>query len=311
MGRFVSKGKQLSLFESCFTTPQRRSYADLYQTFLETHAQSRYKPKTLEVHDTSSKHLLPFFGSDALENISAQEIEEYISLRKNQGVQNRTINIELTCLKCHLRQAQKWGFLEKNPFQFVTLLNEGPLRSRYCSHEELERLILASPPWLKGIISFAVSTGMRKNEILGLCWSQVKWEENLLILTETKTNQMRGVPLNETAKKVLLNQERFPGCPYVFVNPKTKTRWNTVTRTFQKACQKAGIDGLRFHDLRHTAASYLVQAGVEINVVREILGHKDLRMTLRYSHLSQKNRKEAVLKIDSFFLDKKEEVVVS
>jgi integrase len=278
-------------------------YSELYAYFRRTYAQSRYKPKTQKVHDTSAKHLLGFFGVLQLAAITPQLVETYIANRKMDGVGNRTINIELTCFKCHLRMAERWDWLARNPFRFVRLLNEGPFRARYCSREELGCLLQSSPPWLQEVVRFAVSTGMRRGEIASLRWEQVKLAEGLVVLEETKTGQTRGVPLNETAQHILRYRPKRIGCPYVFWNPETGKPWADITHVFGKACRRAGIVGLRFHDLRHTCASYMVQAGVELQVVKEILGHKDLRMTLRYAHLAPRAKLEAAKRLDAFLLD--------
>ena len=140
---------------------------------------------------------------------------------------------------------------------------------------------------------------MRRGEILSLRWDQVNLAQRTLMLTHTKNGEIRGVPLNSPVVAILrdLLRERVrrgSGSPYVFVNPLTGDQWQDLGRTFENAVRRAGIQDFTFHDLRHTAASWLVMSGVDILTVASILGHKDIRMTQRYSHLSPQHRLHAV-----------------
>ena len=294
--RLLAERSQLDLFGR--GTVEVSRYEELWRWFRRVFAENHYKPKTKILHETSAKHLLPFFGILPLRAISPQLIEEYIAQRK-RFVKPRTVNIEVTCLRCHLRVAERYGWLEKVPR--IELLREGPPRCRYLTREELAAILHESPPWLREVVTFAVATGMRRDEIRLLTWEQVKLAEQIVILTETKTGQMRSVPLNETALSVLGSRPRRINCPFVFWNPDTGTAWASVTQMFVKNARRAGIN-VRFHDLRHTCASWLVQSGVEIQVVKEILGHKDLRMTLRYAHLAPRAKLDGASRLDKMLL---------
>ena len=140
---------------------------------------------------------------------------------------------------------------------------------------------------------------MRRGKIFSLRWDQVNLAQRVIILTDTKRSDRRGVPLNSTVVELLrgLMRERARRgvvSPYVFVNPLSGDRWKDLGRAFESALKRAGIENFRFHDLRHHAASWLTMAGVDLLTVASILGHKDLRMTQRYSHLSPRHKLEAV-----------------
>jgi integrase len=132
-------------------------------------------------------------------------------------------------------------------------------------------------------------------------WEQVDFERSVIVIPKTKNGDPIGIPMNQTVVKTLQDRQRirYLRSPYIFCdssgNPYSPFK---VSMAFRRACKKAGIENLRFHDLRHDFASSLVQSGVAIQIVKELLGHRDLRMTVRYCHLLPENLREAVNVID-------------
>ena len=113
-------------------------------------------------------------------------------------------------------------------------------------------------------------------------------------LDKTKSGERREIPINQTLRDTLKGLVRRVGCPYVFYNPATGHQWQELRRSFARACRKAKIQDFRFHDLRHTFASQLVMAGVDLTTVSRLLGHASMTMTLRYSHLAPDHLRGAV-----------------
>ena len=140
----------------------------------------------------------------------------------------------------------------------------------------------------------AVQTGMRLEELLGLRWEQVNLERREVRLVVTKTNQPRVVPLSDRAVAVFVASPRLGPSPYVFTNPITGQRYRNLRHSFRKACSLAGITDFRWHDLRHTFASWHVQSGTDLYRLSRILGHSTLQMTTRYAHLATENLHQAV-----------------
>ena len=176
----------------------------------------------------------------------------------------------------------------------------GAGRVRYLQPTELQTLIEAGPRWLREIIVFAVSTGMRRSEMLGLRWLDVDLLHDRVVLPQTKNGDGRIVYLNRSAQSVLesflLSTESKPTDKvFAGVTP------DQVSATFRRLCKKMGIADFRFHDLRHTAASWLRMQGADIHTVAQLLGHKDLRMAARYQHLSPAFLAEAVGRLDAVF----------
>jgi integrase len=186
-------------------------------------------------------------------------------------------------------------WVSDNPFFKIANLKEPEGVIRFLSDEERTALLEAAEaksPDLYAIIVLALSTGARRNEILGLKWPEVDLKTGLLTFAKTKNGSVRRVPVTRKLKDP--SGLVFPG-----KTDKTKDKPLAIENIFQAALKDAAIANFRFHDLRHSAASYLVMAGVPMVTVAEILGHRDLKMTQRYSHLSRAHVSEAVGKLDS------------
>ncbi len=180
------------------------------------------------------------------------------------------------------------------------LKDEGK-RLRYLSKEECQALINACDPHVKPIVITALNTGMRRGEILGLKWEQVDLKHGFILLDKTKNGDRREIPINNTLEAIFLDKNliRPIDIPYVFYDAITGKPYQNVKRSFYTACKRVGIKDFHFHDLRHTFASQLVMAGVDITTVSRLLGHKSLSMTLRYSHLAPSHMVKAVDVLDT------------
>lgn len=148
---------------------------------------------------------------------------------------------------------------------------------------------------------------MRKNEILTLKWSNVDLDNNIITLehTNTKNKKTRRIPINSVLRKLLVEQKlKSGGNQFVFLSQEGKPykRHDSLKGAFERLCKKAGISGLRFHDLRHTAATRMIEAGASIVSVSKILGHADLKTTMRYTH-PDTSLKEAVELLTTRFSD--------
>jgi len=146
-----------------------------------------------------------------------------------------------------------------------------------------------------------VETGMRLEELLSLKWEQVDLERREVRLVRTKTNRPRVVPLSTRAVAVLAATGGPLGAStYVFINSATGDRYRKIRRAFRTACRRAGLEDVRFHDLRHTFASWAVQSGADLYRLSRILGHTTLQMTTRYAHLSTQHLHEVIKRMATF-----------
>ncbi|RKZ30366.1 hypothetical protein DRQ36_05840 [bacterium] len=270
---------------------KRVAFKDFAKEYLD-YSKSNKAPKTYRADPTGIRNMLKFFGDRLLSEITPQLIEEY-KAKRLETVKPASINRELATLSNMFTKANQWQIVSVNPMKEVGKLKGPPGRIRYLSYDEIERLVNVSAPHLKPIIITALNTGMRKSEILNLRWENVDLERRVIIVRETKNNEIRILPINEPLYGVFKtlpsrnkNEWIFPG--------KNGKPIGSVKTAFKTALRKSGIKDLRFHDLRHTFASYLVMGGVNLRTVQQLLGHKDIKMTMRYSHLSKEHVKDAV-----------------
>ena len=275
---------------------------DIAERFLKWYKSVR-KPASYERHEISSKHIIKFFGSDTpLEEINNGKAEEYKLWRKEQGVSPVTINKELRFLATMINRAVEFEWIPQHKLYRKAILIKGVenKRLRYLNRDEEKRLMEAIKcPLLREIVIFALNTGLRKKEILSLKWNSVNFETKCIILepSETKNRKRHVLPLNSKAWQIIKRRfrQRVEGCPYVFHRNGTKI--NSIRTAFENALKRAGIENFHFHDLRHTFASRLVQKGVDLYVVKELLNHSDITTTQRYAHLRLDNLKKAVEKL--------------
>jgi len=277
----------------------------LFRDFAVLYADN-YAKKKRSWKDTDRiylKNLAAFFGHKYLSDVTSMTVQKYRLQRQEQRtprgniVSVATVNRELSCLRCLFGRAIEWEYLKENPVKKIKFEKENNRRVRFLEKDELKRLLDVSKPVLKAVILLAVNTGMRRDEIRTLKWRDIDIQRGIITLRTTKNGETRRVPLNSTAKEVLLGLSKHPEGPYVFYKKDGTTFCNR--QAFETALRRADIQDFRFHDLRHTAASYLAMAGVDLNTIREILGHKTIDMVLRYAHLSPEHRSRAIGLLDA------------
>lgn len=250
------------------------------------------------------KGLVASFGQYPLRRFDTRMLEQDQTEMIQNGKKPATVNRRLATIKHMFTKAVEWDMVEDEALKRVRrvkLLEENNRRLRFLSREECSALIAECDSHLKPIVITAVNTGMRKSEILKLKWENVDLQHGFILLDRTKNGERREIPINDTLKDILTalyqgtkEHPRRIDVPYVFYDPKTGKAYQDLKKSFQAACRRAGIKDFRFHDLRHTFASHLVMAGVDITTVKELLGHKTLTMTLRYSHLAPSHKVKAV-----------------
>lgn len=231
--------------------------------FLELHGNNQ-SVSMQESYKTSFGHLMPVFGKEKIDSITKIMMQTYMASRKRDKASNATVNREIACMKVVLSQAELWEYIPKNFLHGLKLLKEAPIRERYLTSDEAQRLILSAPSYLRDIIVLALATGMRQNEIFSLKWESIILNERFRhgeITIVGKGGKRRNIRMNQTVYDLLARKRRENTGEYVFVSPKTGEKLNNVKRSFATALKKAGISSFRFHDLRHTSASWMVQGG--------------------------------------------------
>lgn len=246
--------------------------------------------------------ILSHFGNLPLRHFNTLSVEQYQTILINKGLKPATVNKHISILKAMIKKAVDWNMVEDGTLKRVRKvkqLTENNKRLRYLSKEECYTLINSCDPHLKPIVITALNTGARKEEILSLEWDNVDLKHGFILLDKTKNGDRREIPINETLRATLQNPMRRLDIPYVFYDPVDGKRYKDVKRSFKTAIKRAGITDFRFHDLRHTFASQLVMSGVDITTVKELLGHRDIKMTLRYAHLAPSHKVKAMDILDN------------
>jgi integrase len=241
-------------------------------------------------------------GGRALSEISPAVINELRGKflrgtnRHGQIRRPQSWNRCLSALSCVFQAcAFEWEWLEYNPARRVSREKEARGRTRFLSDDERERLLSACTQSrsvnLYPLVVLTLSTGMRSGEVSRLTWEQVDLNAGVIILTETKNGETRRVPVRGLALRVLKDHAKVRRIGTNFVFPGEKTR--RTGRAFElalywkEAVKAAELKDFRFHDLRHSCASYLAMDGASLLDIAEVLGHKTLQMVKRYSHLTE------------------------
>jgi len=274
----------------------RPTFVGFAGSYLEDYAMVNKAPRSWKTDEYFLRGMKEYFKDTFLDQITSQDVERYKAFRLSQGVRKSTVNRCLSILRKMLNLAVEWGSLEKGSLPKIRIYPEKDnLKERILTSEEEERLISESSVELRPVVVMALNTGMRLGEILSLQWDSVDVDNNTIRIPKTKSGKIRIVNINPTLSKVLQVLRAENGkSPYLFPNPKTGIALKSVRTAFKAACRRAEIDGLRFHDLRHTFASRLVRAGVDLITVKELLGHSSVTITERYTHTLQEQKQRAV-----------------
>lgn len=240
-----------------------------------------------------------FKGNTIASTLKPKNIEEFkLFLRDQRKLKNASINRYLEILSKMFNLGIDNNLLVENPIKQVKKLLEDNHKIRFLTKEEETRLYSSLPSHLKPIVTTALQTGMRKSEILTLKWSNIDYDFGFIELLKTKSGKARKIPISDKLWEVLNNIDKES--EYVFINPETSLPYVDIKKSFNTAIAKAKIDNFRFHDLRHTVATRLVEKGIDILVVMEILGHDNIETTMRYSHPVPKRKSEAISVLNSY-----------
>jgi integrase len=273
--------------------PDPISFYDFANEYLQW-AKANKKPSSYNRDLSLMRQLNKEFEAKAIQEITTWQIEKFKAKRKEE-VRPASVNREIALLKHMYSKAIEWSKVKESPVKKVKLLKGEVKRVRFLMPDQVQTLLSNCADHLRPIVTVAIHTGMRKGEILKLRRDQANFNQGIISILDTKNHERRDIPMNETVKATLKAIEDKG--PYFFSNEDGKP-FGDVKKAFATAMRKSGIEDFRFHDLRHTFASNLVMAGEDLNTIRELLGHKDLTMTLRYAHLAPNLKKKAVDVLD-------------
>jgi integrase len=280
--------------------PDPIKFHDLAKEYLKW-AKTNKKASTYSRDISIMRGLDKEFEGKNIQDVTSWLIEKWKS-KRSEKFKPGSVNREPALLKHIFSKALEWKRIKENPAQKVKRLKGETKRVRYLMPDEIQTLLSHCEGLLRYLlrpmVTLALHTGARKGELQGLEWSNVNFDLGFISLLDTKNAERRDIPMNETVRATLKAMEQRGSL--VFSN-RNGNRIDSCALylAFYEALRKSKIEDFKFHDLRHTFASNLVmQEGVELNDVRELLGHKKMDMTLRYAHLSPKHKTKVVNVLD-------------
>ena len=281
-----------------------------------------------------------FLNDTPLDQITIDQVEQWRSRRKKDGLKSSSLNRRVTALKAAINWAVKRNIIENHPLAKLERLSErdSDTKVRYLTGEERERLMAALDAreeemrqarsshaefnetreyepirqfkegefvdHLKPIILLSLSTGIRRHAVFSLEWGDVNFTDGTIMVraAASKNDRLYYVPMNALAFDTISqwrgqSRHTSPGS-LVFPSPQTGKVMDNCNTAWENLLERAGIENFRWHDMRHDFASQLVMKGADLNTVRELMGHADMKMTLRYAHLAPESKLQAVKLLD-------------
>lgn len=239
-------------------------------------------------------HLIPAFGNQTLDAVSRTDVLAFQVSKLESGLAAGTVYRVMVLMRHCYKLALEWEVpgVTTNPCLKVPLPKVDQSRERFLSAEEAQRLLVAvrssKNQELESIVCFLLLTGARKREVLDACWEHVDWRMRQWLIPFSKNGHRRYVPLSDSALLLLRQRQLKAGqSPWLFANPETGKPYSNIHYAWNWARQRAGLEGLRIHDLRHSFASFAINAGRSLYEVQQLLGHRSSAMTQRYAHLAQ------------------------
>jgi len=275
--------------------PTYDDLADQHVTFAKT-----YQKRPDNTQSVIDLHLRPRWGKQRLNEISQQAVAQWLAEKRTGGLAPATVEKLRATLHRSFELAGKWGMPggQINPVRNVPRAKFSNARQRYLSADEAKRLLRAveaSPnPQLKYIVGLLLLTGARKSELLRAQWKDINLDQKAWFIPDSKTGKSRHVPLSQQAITLIRKLPKWDGVPWLVPNPDTMKPFDTIKRAWDSARKEAGLSDLRLHDLRHSAASFMINAGIDLYTVGRILGHADHQSTQRYSHVANDSLMKAV-----------------
>lgn len=297
---YLAKLKHEAYLESYLGVKSKRSWQEAVVRYLEI------KSCLKDIANQRRKCVLlhPFLGNLMLNDITGDVLWHFCQSQFRKGNKPATINRYLALIRSILRMARdEWQWLDFIPK--IRLLPGEVERDRWLTREEADRLIAACPPHLAALVRYALATGCRAREITGLEWNRVDLNRGTAWLDHTKNGTPRGVPLNTDAIAVLEGQIGIDP-RYCFTFRGKTIRWGLTNKIWKATLKKAELENFRFHDLRHTWASWHRQAGTSCDELKELGGWKSRNMVDRYAKYATEHLAVAASRIE---LGRRENVV--
>ena len=257
---------------------------EYFQDWVEIHNRSVHSKKTF------LGHLKGWFGQLPIRSLELRHADKYIGRRKEAGVMNSTINRELACLRHMVEWAVDRGYADRNPFRRLEIRKEQEYAPLRATDELIEAVFAQLEPQVLPVFVLIRETGARRGEVLSLKHWQIDRESReILFAKRTKSGNKCLVPITDRAMETLDAVPQLSGCPYVFYEPESGTRWKTLRPQWKRARERAGYPWLTPKHLRPTFATDLSERGLETHMIQDLLGHSTVPVTERF-YLKRRQR---------------------
>ena len=293
---------QLANGEDPGAAKARAKSIPLYSELAQMHLDYA-KPNQRSFRDTEGymrNHILPKWGKVRLTDINSRGVSNWLAEKAAEGLAPATVEKIRVIFGRSFVLGASWDIpgTEKNPTRGIPRKPLNNARERFLTAEEGVRLRSAAEesynPQLKHIVGLLLLTGARVRELLTARWEHVDLARRAWLIPMSKTGKSRYVPLSTAAVAIIEDLPRFRGCPWLIPNPETLKPFVTIQHAWQRAIRAARLPGLRIHDLRHSAASFMINNGVDLFTVGKVLGHACYQSTQRYAHLANDTLLKAV-----------------
>jgi integrase len=271
----------------CHGPRKRPCFEDFLAQFI-TWYRVDHALRSIARYKDAGKALIGYFRGSRLSNLDPEVIEDYKRQRQALGRGPVTINKELTMLRQMFGRAIAWGKLRAHPMGEVAKLEELE-RTRVLSDAEEQRLLRACNPRLRALVIAALDTSFRKSELLALTWRDIDWRRGTSTVQAAyvKGRETMTMPMTERLT-ALLNGLTVPS------DDAGSFGYRSVNKSFRRLANRVGLPDVCYHDRRHTIGTRLVQDGLDVGQVRSVLGHKTIKMPMRYTHLDGRGKRQAV-----------------
>jgi len=272
-----------------------------YSELATKHLESFKGRKSYEdVESVIRVHILPRWGKTRLTDMNSRTVGQWLAEKRAQGLAPASVEKIRVILGRSFVLGASWDIpgTERNPARGIPRAPIRNARERFLTAEEAARLkeaVAASQnTQLQHIVGLLLLTGARLRELLDAEWKNVDVERRSWFIPDSKTGKPRYVPLSTAAVAIIEALPRFKGCQWLIPNPETHKPFVSIKHGWQNAIKEANLPGLRLHDLRHSAASFMVNSGVDLFAVGKVLGHANYQSTQRYAHLANDTLLKAV-----------------
>jgi site-specific recombinase XerD len=276
-------------------------FSEYMRMFMSLNA-SVLRKRTLTDYERASKKFLSFVGDKQIDKYTSHEFETIRARELERGISISTVNIFTRSIKSILGFSVRQGMLPYNPLAKLKQIKQSKRLPLFLTYDQMQLILtFADNRTIRDLIQFTAMTGLRLSEIVNLRWENIDIANNQIVITnyddfQTKSGKSRVVPIHQKMMELILRQRR---AKYLFSKSNGMNfHKDFITHYFKKCVRKAGLpEEIHFHSLRHTFASWLVQSGVDIYSVQQLLGHSDVATTQIYAHLTPSHLQSAVNKI--------------